>query len=60
MGELTIPHERLLAVLERRLHAATSELAMKDAAIEHLREELAAAKGVHAKAGAVAELPAAG
>lgn len=59
MSEMAIPHERLLAVLERHLHLATSALVMKDAAIEQLEEELAAAKQAAMK-GEVAELPAVG
>jgi chromosome segregation ATPase len=39
-GDLAISHERLVSVLERRLHAATSELAMRDAAIEELQEKI--------------------
>lgn len=41
---LVVPHDRVITSLEHRLHAAISELAMKDAAIEQLRADLEAAR----------------
>lgn len=40
MTDISVPHERVIANLERRLHAVVSENVMKDAAIEELQYQL--------------------